>query len=87
MLYLEQATLERRSALVLLQAGQVAAEGEKVIRISDCLCSGVVESGALEGECAEENVVYCVPSKRASYIALRDSSLFREEDVFCSKCL
>ena len=32
---------------LLLQAGQVAAEGEEVIRICDCLCSGFVESGAL----------------------------------------
>ena len=48
---------------------------------------GRVESGALEGEGAEENVVYCIPSKRASYITLGDSSLSREEDVFCFKCL
>ena len=42
------------------------------------------DSGALEGEGAEENVVYCIPSKRTGYIALRDSSLGREEDVFRS---
>ena len=47
---------------------------------------GRVESGALEGESAEKNVVYCVPSKRAGYISLGDSSLGREEDVFfCEK--
>ena len=63
---------------LLLQAGQVAAEGEEVIRISDCLCSGVIKSGALEGEGAEEDVVHCVPSKRAGYISLGDSSLSRE---------
>jgi hypothetical protein len=42
---------------------------------------------ALEGEGAEENVVHCIPSKWAGYISLGDSSLGREEDVFCSKCL
>ena len=63
---------------LLLQAGQVAAEGEEVIRLSDCLCSGVVESGALEGEGAEEDVVHCVLSERAGYISLGDSSLSRE---------
>ena len=65
----------------------MAAEGQKVIRICDCLCGGVIESEALEGEGTEENVVYCIPSKRAGYISLGDSSLSREEDVFCSKCL
>jgi hypothetical protein len=27
---------------LLLQAGKVAAEGEEVIRVCDCLCSGVI---------------------------------------------
>ena len=41
----------------------------------------------MEGAGVEKNVVYCVPSKQASYVALWDSSLGREEDVFCSECL
>ena len=65
----------------------MAAEGQEVIRICDCLCSGVIECGALKGEGMEENVVYSVPSKRASYVALWNSSLCREEDVLCSECL
>ena len=56
----------------------MAAEGQKVIRICDCLCGGVIESGALQGEGTEENVVYCIPPKRASYVALWDSSFSRE---------
>jgi hypothetical protein len=71
----------------LLQAGQVAAEGEEVICISDCLCGGVIEGGALEGEGAEEDVVYCIPSGRAGYVSLGDASLCREQDVLCSKRL
>ena len=65
----------------------MAVEGQEVIRICDCLCGGVIESGALEGEGSEENVVYCIPSKRTGYVTLGDSSLGREEDVLCSKCL
>ena len=62
----------------------MAAEGQEVVRICDCLCSGVIEGGALEGEGTEENVVYCIPSKRAGYVALWNSPLCREEDVLCS---
>ena len=62
----------------------MAAEGEEVICISDCLCGGVIEGGALEGEGTKKNVVYSVPSKRASYVALWNSSLCREEDVLCA---
>ena len=63
---------------LLLQAGQVAAEGAEVIRVCNCVCSGVIEGGPLEGEVAEEDVVYCIPSERAGYISLGDASLCRE---------
>ena len=65
----------------------MTAEEQEVIRIRDRLCGGVIESRALVGEGTEENVIYCVPSERAYYIALGDPSLSREEDIFCSKCL
>ena len=41
----------------------------------------------MEGEGTEENVMYRVPSERAGYVALWDSSFRREEDVVCPKCL
>ena len=63
----------------------MAAERQEIIRICDCLCGGIVKGEALEGEGAEENV-YCVPSEWAGYVALWDSSLGREENVFCSDC-
>ena len=64
----------------------MAAEGQEIVRICDCLCGRVIESGALKDEGKEENVVYCIPSKRAGYVALGDSSLGQEEDVLCSQC-
>ena len=62
----------------------MAAEGKEVVRVCDCLRSGVIKSGALEGEGTEKDVVYCVPSERAGDITLWNSPLCREEDVFCA---
>ena len=65
----------------------MAAEGQEVIRICDCLCGWVVKGGALEGEGTEEYVIDSVPSKRAGHVSLWYSPLCREEDVICPECL
>jgi hypothetical protein len=41
----------------------------------------------LEGEGTEEDVIYGIPSERAGYVALWNSSFRREEDVVSPKCL
>ena len=59
----------------------MAAEGQEVVRIRDCLCSWVVEGEPLEGEVTAEDVIYGVPSERAGYVALGNSSFRREKDI------
>ena len=65
----------------------MAAEGQEVIRVRNCLCCWVIEGGALEGEGPEENVLDRVPSEWAGYVSLWYSSLCREDDVIVPKCL
>ena len=65
----------------------MAAEGQEVVRIRNCLCSWVVEGGPLEGEGTEVDVIYGVPSERAGYVALENSSFRREKDVISPECL
>jgi hypothetical protein len=59
---------------LLLEAGDGAADREEVVCICNCLCQGIRDVTALDGQSSEEDVVYRVPSKWAGYVPLRDST-------------
>ena len=48
---------------LLLETGQVAADGEEVMCICNCLGRRIVEGRVLKGKGKEENVVDSIPSK------------------------